>query len=40
LFWGSEYWLWRADQGDSRWIDTIKGILRDESKSPTMALAA
>jgi hypothetical protein len=39
LFWGSEYWLWRADQGDSRWIDTIKGILHDESKSPTMALA-
>jgi hypothetical protein len=40
LFWGSEYWLWRADHGDSRWIETIKGILRDESKAPAMPLAA
>jgi hypothetical protein len=40
LFWGSEYWLWRADQGDSRWIDTIKGILRDEARAPAMPLAA
>jgi hypothetical protein len=40
LFWGSEYWLWRADQGDTRWVDTIKGILRDESKAPAMALTA
>jgi hypothetical protein len=39
LFWGSEYWLWRADQGDTRWVDTIKGILRDESKSAAMVLA-
>jgi len=40
LFWGSEYWLWRADHGDTRWVDTIKGILRDESKAPAMPLAA
>jgi hypothetical protein len=40
LFWGSEYWLWRADQGDTRWIDTINGILRDEARAPAMALAA
>jgi hypothetical protein len=40
LFWGSEYWLWRADQGDARWVDAIKGILRDESKAPAMPLAA
>jgi hypothetical protein len=40
LFWGSEYWLWRADHGDSRWIETIKGILHDESKAPAMPLAA
>ena len=40
LFWGSEYWLWRADQGDTRWVDTIKDILRGESKAPAMALAA
>jgi hypothetical protein len=38
LFWGSEYWLWRADQGDARWIDTIKGILRDESRASAMPL--
>jgi hypothetical protein len=40
LFWGSEYWLWQADQGDPRWIDTIKTILRGESKAPTMTIAA
>jgi hypothetical protein len=40
LFWGSEYWLWRADQGDSRWIDTIKAILHAEARAPAMALAA
>ena len=40
LFWGSEYWLWRADQGDTRWVDTIKGILRDEARAPAMPLAA
>ncbi len=40
LFWGSEYWLWRADQGDSRWIDTIKAILHAEARAPAMTLAA
>jgi hypothetical protein len=40
LFWGSEYWLWRADQGDSRWIETIKSILHDEVHAPAMALTA
>lgn len=34
LFWGSEYWLWRANNGDSRWIDTIKAILREEANAP------
>jgi hypothetical protein len=23
LLWGSEYWLWRADHGDPRWIDAV-----------------
>src|SRR5437762_9756932 len=36
LFLGSEYWLWRAERGDSRWIDTIKAILREEAKPPAM----
>jgi hypothetical protein len=40
LFWGSEYWLWRADHGDSRWIDTVKAILLGESRAPSMAMAA
>ena len=38
LFWGSEYWLWRADQGDPRWIDTIKAILRGEAKAPAITI--
>jgi len=40
LFWGSEYWLWREDHGDSRWTDTIKTILREENRSPLMTLSA
>ena len=40
LFWGSEYWLWQANHGDTRWIDTIKTILHDEARAPAMALAA
>src|ERR1700694_5284648 len=39
LFWGSEYWLWRAERGDSRRIETTKAILRDEAKAPSMAAA-
>jgi hypothetical protein len=23
LLWGSEYWLWRADNGDPRWIEAV-----------------
>ena len=23
LLWGSEYWLWRAANGDSRWLDAV-----------------
>lgn len=26
LLWGSEYWLWRAEQGDSRWIDAVRSF--------------
>src|SRR5712692_7425846 len=40
LFWGSEYWLWQADHGDTRWIETIRTILHDESRAPAMALVA
>jgi hypothetical protein len=40
LFWGSEYWLWRADHGDTRWIETIKKILHDEVRAAAMPLVA
>jgi hypothetical protein len=40
LFWGSEYWLWRADQGDHRWVDTIKSILHQEANAPAIAIRA
>ena len=38
LFWGSEYWLWREDRGDPRWVDTVKSILRQESNAPALAM--
>ena len=40
LFWGSEYWLWRADNGDPRWLDAVKAILRDESRAPSMMMTS
>lgn len=36
LLWGSEYWLWRADHGDHRWLDTVRRILYDQAKAPAM----
>ena len=30
LFWGYEYWLWKAEQGDSRYLDTIKEIIQQK----------
>ena len=23
LLWGNEYWLWRQDQGDLRWVEAV-----------------
>jgi hypothetical protein len=40
LFWGAEYWLWQADRGDSRWIDTVKAILHSEARAPAITPAA
>jgi hypothetical protein len=37
LFWGSEYWLWRAGQGDTRWVDTARSLLAHESAAPAIA---
>ena len=38
LLWGSEYWLWRADSGDTSWLDTVRQILHHETRAPLMAL--
>ncbi len=38
LLWGSEYWLWRADNADPSWLETVQQILRGETKAPQMAL--
>jgi hypothetical protein len=40
LLWGSEYWLWRADAGDSTWLDVVRQILNGEARAPSMQLAA
>jgi len=40
LLWGSEYWLWRAADGDSRWLDTVQTILHSEARAPALSLPA
>jgi hypothetical protein len=40
LLWGSEYWLWRAADGDSRWLDAVQSILHAEAKAPSLTLPA
>ena len=37
LLWGSEYWLWRADNGDPSWLDAVKGILAENTEAPPVA---
>ena len=27
ILWGGEYWLWRAESGDPRWMDAIRALL-------------
>jgi len=34
LLWGSEYWLWRADSGDSSWLDSVNRILAANAGAP------
>jgi hypothetical protein len=34
LLWGSEYWLWRADNGDSSWLDAVRQILAANAAAP------
>lgn len=34
LLWGSEYWLWRASNGDSSWLDAVTGILATNAGAP------
>jgi hypothetical protein len=35
MFWGAEYWLWRAQEGDGRWLRVVRTILRSEAVRPT-----
>jgi hypothetical protein len=37
LLWGSEYWLWRAANGDSSWLDSVTGILSANAAAPALA---
>ena len=37
LLWGSEYWLWRADNGDPSWLDAVRGILAENAGAPPLA---
>lgn len=34
LLWGSEYWIWRAQNGDPTWLEAARQIQRDEAKAP------
>jgi hypothetical protein len=36
LLWGSEYWLWRADNGDRSWLDAVNRILADNAGAPLL----
>ena len=37
LLWGSEYWLWRASNGDSSWLDAVTGILAANAAAPGLS---
>ena len=37
LLWGSEYWLWRAANGDSTWLAAVNGILSANAGAPALA---
>jgi len=36
LLWGSEYWLWRSDNGDPSWLDSVRGILAANADAPAI----
>ena len=36
LLWGAEYWLWRADNGDSSWLDAVQGLLHQNLAAPSL----
>jgi hypothetical protein len=36
LLWGSEYWLWRASEGDPTWLDTATSILHGVTHTETL----
>jgi hypothetical protein len=37
LLWGSEYWIWRAQNGDPSWLDAVRGILAANLDAPSLA---
>jgi hypothetical protein len=39
LLWGAEYWLWRADNSDSSWLDAVRAILLDNAAAPSLLAA-
>jgi len=36
LLWGSEYWLWRASNGDPSWLNAVKTILAANAGAPDL----
>jgi hypothetical protein len=39
LLWGAEYWLWRAEQGDRRWLEVVERLLGEEARATRMVTA-
>jgi hypothetical protein len=39
LLWGSEYWIWRAQNGDPTWLDAVKGVLAENADAAPLGAA-
>ena len=39
LLWGAEYWLWRAANSDSSWLDAVQSLLRANAAAPSLLAA-
>jgi hypothetical protein len=40
LLWGAEYWLWRADDADTTWLDAVQGVLAANNAAPALLPAS